>query len=310
MLRIIISRLLLAIPVLLGVSLLVFLILHSVPGDPVTTFYGMDVGPGDDLDAMRAEFGLDKPLVQQYLDFVYNAVQGDLGNSIKTRRPVVEDLTQVLKNTAQLAFASISIAIVFGLLFGILAAFKPYSIWDNITLSISLLGISLPIFWIGLLLIWLFAVKLSLLPSGGKGGIEHLILPAITLSLPSIAVISRVTRASLLDILNEDYIRTARSKGISNIKVMLRHTFPNGIFPIITVVGLQFGYLLAGTVLTETVFAWPGLGRYIVDAIKFRDYPIVQGGVVIIASIFVIVNLIVDILYHVFNPKLRNEESQ
>jgi ABC-type dipeptide/oligopeptide/nickel transport system permease component len=259
---------------------------------------------------MRAEFGLDKPLVQQYLDFIYNAVQGDLGNSIKTRRPVVEDLTQVLKNTAQLAFASISIAIIFGLLFGILAAFKPYSIWDNITLSISLLGISLPVFWIGLLLIWVFAVKLSLLPSGGKGGIEHLILPAITLALPSIAVISRVTRASLLDILNEDYIRTARSKGISNIKVMLRHTFPNGIFPIITIVGLQFGYLLAGTVLTETVFAWPGLGRYIVDAIKFRDYPIVQGGVVIIASIFVVVNLIVDILYHVFNPKLRNEESK
>jgi peptide/nickel transport system permease protein len=309
MLRIISNRLLLAIPVLLGVSLLIFLILHSVPGDPVTTFYGIDIGPGDDLAAMRAEFGLDKPLAQQYLNFVYKAIQGDLGNSIKTRRPVVDDLAQGIKNTAQLAITSITIAIIVGLLFGILAAFKPYSIWDNITLSISLLGISLPIFWIGLLLIWLFAVKLSLLPSGGKGGIEHLILPAITLALPSIAVISRVTRASLLDILNEDYIRTARSKGISNTKVMLGHTFPNGIFPIITVIGLQFGYLLAGTVLTETVFSWPGLGRYIVDAIKFRDYPIVQGGVVIIAAIFVVVNLIVDILYHVFNPKLRSEES-
>jgi peptide/nickel transport system permease protein len=307
MLRIILNRFLLAVPVLLGVSLLVFFILHSVPGDPVTTFYGMDVGPNDDLEAIRQELGLDKPLLQQYFDFMWNAAQGDLGTSIKTRRPVVKDLSQGVINTGKLATTSIAIAIVVGLTLGLLAAFNPYSVWDNISLAISLFGISLPIFWIGLLFIWLFAVKLSLLPSGGTGGVEHLILPALTLSLPSIAVISRVTRASLLEILNADYIRTAHSKGLTRVAVMLRHILPNGIFPIITVTGLQFGYLLAGTVLTETVFSWPGLGRYVVDAIKYRDYPVVQGGVLIIATTFVLVNLLIDLLYYLFDPRLRSE---
>jgi len=309
MLRIIVNRLLLAIPVLVGVTLLVFLILHSVPGDPVSTFYGMDLAPGDDLEAMRRELGLDRPLSAQYLDFLWQAVHGDLGNSIKTRRPVLQDLSLGLANTAQLAMASILIAVVVGMGLGILAAYKAYSVWDNISLTISLFGISLPVFWIGLLLIWLMAVKLSLLPPGGKGDWRNLILPALTLSLASIAVISRVTRASLLEILNEDYIRTARSKGLSGLVIMMRHTLPNGIFPVITVVGLQFGYLLAGTVLVETVFSWPGMGRYLVDAIKFRDYPVVQGGVLIVAVVFVVVNLLVDILYYVLNPRLRTAEQ-
>jgi peptide/nickel transport system permease protein len=307
MLRIVLNRLLLAIPVLVGVSLLVFIILHSVPGDPVSTFYGLDITSENDLDAMRHKLGLDRPLAEQYLDFLWKAAHGDLGNSIKTRRPVVTDLANNLANTAQLATASILIAILVGLSLGIIASYKPYSLWDNLSLTVSLLGISLPIFWIGLILIWIMAVKLAILPPGGKGGWEYLILPAITLSLPSIAVISRVTRASMLEVMNEDYIRTARSKGLSSVKILLRHALPNSIFPVITVTGLQFGYLLAGTVLTETVFSWPGMGRYIVDAIKFRDYPVVQGGVLIIATIFVLVNLLVDVLYRVFNPRLRTE---
>jgi peptide/nickel transport system permease protein len=309
MLRIIVNRLLLAVPVLLGVTVLVFLILHSVPGDPVATYYGIDLAPGDDLETMRHELGLDRPLYVQYLDFLWKAVHGDLGNSIKTRRPVLQDLSQGLLNTAQLATVSILIAIVVGMFFGVLAAYKPYSIWDNISLTVSLFGISLPVFWIGLLLIWLMAVKLAWLPPGGIGDWRNLVLPALTLSLPSIAVISRVTRASLLEILNEDYIRTARSKGLSGLVIMLRHTLPNGIFPVITVIGLQFGYLLGGTVLTETVFSWPGMGRYVVDAIKFRDYPVVQGGVLIVATIFVVVNLLVDILYYILNPRLRTGEQ-
>lgn len=309
MLRIVLNRLLLAIPVLLGVSLLVFIILHSVPGDPVSTFYGLDITSENDLDAMRHKLGLDRPLAEQYLDFLWKAAHGDLGNSIKTRRPVVTDLANNLANTAQLATASILIAILVGLSLGIIASYKPYSLWDNLSLTVSLLGISLPIFWIGLILIWIMAVKLAILPPGGKGGWEYLILPAITLSLPSIAVISRVTRASMLEVMHEDYIRTARSKGLSSVKILLRHALPNSIFPVITVTGLQFGYLLAGTVLTETVFSWPGMGRYIVDAIKFRDYPVVQGGVLIIATIFVLVNLLVDVLYRVFNPRLRTEEQ-
>lgn len=310
MIHLIVNRILLAIPVLLGVSLLVFVILQSVPGDPVSTFYGLDVASPEELERMRRQLGLDRTLIEQYVDFLWKAVQGDLGNSIKTRRPVIQDLAVNLVNTGQLALAGISIAIAVGLVLGIAAASKPFSIWDNLSLGVSLIGISLPIFWIGLLMIWGFAVKLAWFPSGGKGSWEHLVMPAITLSLPSIAVISRVTRAGMLEVLNEDYIRTAKSKGISKVKILIRHALPNSIFPVITVTGLQFGYLLAGTVLTETVFSWPGLGRYIVDAIKFRDYPVVQGGVLLIATIFVLVNLIVDILYHVLNPRLQTEGQQ
>jgi len=307
MVKIIVNRFLLGIPVLIGVSLLVFFLLHSVPGDPVLTFYGFDVASTEDLERMRQSLGLDKPLGVQYLNFLGDAAQGDLGKSIKTRRPVLDDLAQYLKNTAILATTSITIAVVVGLTLGILAATKPYSVWDNLSLTISLMGISLPIFWIGMLFIWFFAVKLALLPSGGIGTWKHLILPAITLSLPSIAVISRVTRASMLEVLHQDYIRTANGKGLRSRSVVLVHALPNAMLPVITAIGLQFGILLAGTVLTETVFSYPGLGRYVVDAIKFRDYPVVQGGVLVIAAIFVIVNLATDILYLALNPKLRAE---
>ncbi|MCC6188473.1 MAG: ABC transporter permease [Anaerolineales bacterium] len=310
MLRVILSRLLQAIPVLFGVSLIVFLLLRLVPGDPVSTFYGFDVGRVEDLQAMRHQLGLDRPMLVQYVDFLADAIQGDMGTSIKTRRPVATELVRYLTNTAQLAVAGMIFAVVGGILLGLIAAARRNSIWDNLSLAISLAGISLPIFWLGLMLVWIFAVQLSLLPSGGRGDWHNLILPAITLAAPSVAVIARVTRASLMEVINQDFVRTAYSKGLSEAFVLLRHVLPNGLLPVITVTGIQFGYLLAGTVLTETVFAWPGLGRYLVDAIKFRDYPVVQGGVLVIALIFVTINLVVDVLYFLIDPRLHSEAAK
>jgi len=293
------------VPVLIGVSMLVFLLLHLVPGDPVKVFYGLEMNDPVLIEMKREELGLNDPLLQQYLRFTGRLAQGDWGNSIQTMRPVLPDLLERLGNTAQLASLSILIAIVAGLSLGMLSALKPYSLLDNFSLGLSLAGISLPVFWIGLLLMWLFSVRLGILPATGKGDWRNLILPSITMSGPSLALVARITRASILEVINRDFVRTARSKGLAERAVMIRHVLPNALLSTITVIGLQFGYLLAGAVLTESVFSWPGLGRLIVESIKARDYPVVQGGVLLIAFIFLIVNLLVDLLYGILDPRIR-----
>jgi len=305
MLRYILRRFLWAVPVLIGVSMLVFLLLHLVPGDPVKVFYGLEMNDPVLIEMKREELGLNDPLLQQYLRFTGRLAQGDWGNSIQTMRPVLPDLLERLGNTAQLASLSILIAIVAGLSLGMLSALKPYSLLDNFSLGLSLAGISLPVFWIGLLLMWLFSVRLGILPATGKGDWRNLILPSITMSGPSLALVARITRASILEVINRDFVRTARSKGLAERAVMIRHVLPNALLSTITVIGLQFGYLLAGAVLTESVFSWPGLGRLIVESIKARDYPVVQGGVLLIAFIFLIVNLLVDLLYGILDPRIR-----
>lgn len=305
MLELLVRRLAATVLVLFGLSLLVFLMLRLVPGDPIQVYLGVEAADPALEQQLRRELGLDRPVLVQYARYVGRIVVGDLGRSILTRRAVLEDLLPKAGNTAQLAAASLAIALTVGISLGMLAAVRRFSFWDHAGLLVALAGISLPVFWTGLLLQWLFSVQLGLLPAAGKGGFERLILPAVTLSAPSIALVSRVTRASLLEIFQQDFVRVARAKGLSARAVLLRHVLPNGILPVITVVGLQFGYMLAGAVLTETVFAWPGLGRLIVDAIKDRDYPVVQGGVLLVGTVFVALNLTVDLLYLAVDPRLR-----
>lgn len=305
MVEFIARRLAATILVLLGLSLLVFLMLRLVPGDPIQVYLGVEVADPTLEQRLRQSLGLDRPVLVQYARYVGRIVTGDLGRSILTQRRVGEDLLPKALNTAQLATVSLMIAITTGLSLGTLAAARRFTLWDHAGLLASLAGISLPVFWIGLLLQWTVSVQLGLLPSAGKGGLERLILPALTLSAPSVALVSRVARASMLEVFRQDYIRVARAKGLSERRVMVRHILPNGVLPILTVVGLQFGYMLAGAVLTETVFAWPGLGRLIVDAIKDRDYPVVQGAVLLVGAVFVLLNLTVDLLYFAVDPRLR-----
>ena len=305
MLEVIARRLFATLFVLLGLSLLVFLMLRLVPGDPIQVYLGVEATDPALEQRLRVALGLDRPILVQYARYLRRIAVGDLGRSILTQRSVAEDMLPKALNTAQLALVSLSIALAVGLSLGTLAAVRRFSVWDHGGLLVALAGISLPVFWVGLLLQWLISVQLGLLPSAGKGGIERLILPAATLCAPSIALISRVTRASMLEVFQQDYVRVARAKGVPERAVLWRHILPNGILPIMTVVGLQFGYMLAGAVVTETVFAWPGLGRLIVDAIKDRDYPIVQGGILLVGAVFVVINLIVDLLYLAADPRLR-----
>ncbi|MFC2029078.1 ABC transporter permease [Chloroflexota bacterium] len=307
MIRYILRRLLFSIPVLLGVTLLIFLLLHFIPGDPIKVYFGLEMNDPELIALKREELGLNDPLITQYIRFVGDALKGDLGESIQTLRPVLPDLIDRFKNTAQLATLSIFIAIVFGITFGLLSALKPYSLLDNFSLGLSLAGISLPVFWIGLLLMWLFSVRLGLLPSAGKGDWKNLILPSVAMSGPSMALIARITRANILEVIHRDFVRTAKSKGLKENIIIIRHILPNALLPTITIIGLQFGYLISGAVLTESVFSWPGLGRLIVESIKSRDYPVVMGGVMLIAVIFVIVNLLVDILYGLLDPRVRTQ---
>ncbi len=303
--RYLLHRLLWAVPVLIGVSLLIFVLLHLVPGDPVKIFYGLEMNDPELIALKREELGLNDPLWVQYMRFLADALRGDWGLSIQTLRPVLPDLLERLRNTAELATLSIALAAVAGVSLGVLSALKPYSWLDNFSLGVSLGGISLPVFWIGLLLMWLFSVRLGWLPATGRGSWQNLVLPAITMSGPSLALIARITRASILEVINKDFVRTAHSKGLGQRAVMIHHILPNALLSTVTIIGLQFGYLLAGAVLTESVFSWPGLGRLIVESIKARDYPVVQGGVLLIAFIFVIINLVVDLLYGVLDPRIR-----
>ena len=291
------------IPVLVGVSLTAFLILHLAPGDPARLMAGVEASQ-EDVDMLRHKFGLDRPLPVQYAMFVKGLFTGDL-MSLRYESPAMEIILPKLKNTLILACASIVVAVVLGVTAGVLSATHRKSWIDYAATILSLFGISMPVFWWGLLLMLLFSVKLMWLPSGGMGTFRHIILPAVVLGTASTGIIARMTRSSMLDVLRQDYITTAAAKGLTRRLVVNRHALRNALIPTVTVVGLQFGQLLAGAVLTETVFTWPGIGRLLVTSILARDLPVVQAALVIIALLFVFVNLAVDILYAVLDPRIR-----
>lgn len=299
----IIRRLLLAIPVLIGVSIIAFMILHLSPGDPAQLLAGEDATQ-EDIQILRERFGLDQPLPVQYFRFIKGMATGDLV-SMKFNEPVLDIVGKRLKNTLLLSFFSITIAVVVGVIAGVLSAVYRYSIIDYISSVAALLGVSMPVFWWGLILILFFSVTLRWLPSGGMGGWKTFILPAVVLGTASAGIIARMTRSSMMDVLRQDYITTARSKGLRHRIIIRRHALRNALIPTVTVVGLQFGYMLAGAVLTESVFAWPGVGRLLVTSILSRDYPVVQTTLIMVALTFVLVNLGVDILYAYLDPRIR-----
>jgi ABC-type dipeptide/oligopeptide/nickel transport system permease component len=306
MLRYILHRIAMLIPVLFGVTLVSFSLLHMVPGDPAEILGGQEA-TAEDIARIRKDYGLDRPLFVQYVHFVANAARGDLGISIQSRHPVNELLFQRLAFTLQLSLFSILVASAIGLLAGIVSSTRQYSIFDNASMLGALFGISMPIFWLGLLLILIFAVKLHWLPSGGTGTLAHFILPAIALGSASAAVIARMTRASMLEVVRHDYIRTARATGYRENVVIFRHALKNAMIPVLTVFGLEFGTMLGGAVLTETVFSLPGIGRLLVEGIFMRDYPVVQGAMMVVATTFVLVNLLTDVAYALFDPRIRYE---
>jgi ABC-type dipeptide/oligopeptide/nickel transport system permease component len=304
MFRYILKRLAMLIPVLFGVTIVSFSLLQIVPGDPAVLLAGEDANP-DFIEAVRKEYGFDQPLYVQYFRFISHAVQGDFGISIRNREPVINLLKQRFAFTVQLSFLSILIAAFIGLIAGVISATRQYSIFDNLSMVGALFGISMPIFWLGLLLMLVFSVYLGWFPAGGSGGLKHLILPAIALGAASAAVIARMTRASMLEVVRQDYIRTARANGLREWVVIYKHALKNAMIPVITVFGLEFGYMLGGAVLTETVFSLPGVGRLMVEGIFQRDYAVVQGSMLLVAATFVLVNLLTDIAYAFFDPKIR-----
>jgi peptide/nickel transport system permease protein len=289
---------------MLGVSFLVFVFLRLLPGDPALTMAGQDATL-EQLEQIREELGLTKPIPIQFLIWLQHILQGDFGNSIVTGKPNLPLLLERFAATLHIAILATILAAVLGVAAGILAAVRPYSILDNLVAVSSLLGVSVPSFWLGILLILLFGVQLNWFPSGGSGTWKHVVLPTISLGLFSVGIIARMTRATMLEVMTHDYIRTARSKGLQMPRVLLRHALRNALIPILTVIGLQFGYLLAGAVVTETVFNYPGLGRLMLLSIQSRDYTIVQGSVLIVAACFVSVNMLVEFLYVVIDPRLR-----
>ena len=307
MLKFTLKRLLYLILVLIGVSFLVCLLLYMTPGDPVRMMLGESSTPEAQAE-LRAELGLDDPLLVQYGRYMANIVfHQDLGTSYSTGRPVLESILEVFPNTVTLATASIVIAIVLGTFLGIISAVKQNSLLDNAVMVLALIGTSAPIFWIGILMILLFSVQLNWLPPSGFGSFKQLIMPAVALGMQSTAVVARMTRSSMLEVIRQDYVKTARAKGQKEFVVIMRHVFRNALIPVITVVGLQFGTLLGGAMLTEIVFSIPGVGRLMIEAIKQRDFPIVQGSVLFVAACFSLVNLAVDLLYAVVDPKVSKE---
>jgi len=300
----VVKRLLQMIPTLIGVSILTFLMIHAVPGDPARMIAGPEAS-AEEVAVVRESLGLDQPLYVQYGKYVSNLLQGDLGTSLRSERPVLDEILGRFPSTITLTVMAIVVMVVIGLFAGIFSATRPNSLIDNATMMISLFGISLPVFWLGLMLILLFAYYLNLLPSGGNDGFRHFILPAIALGLSSSAILARLTRSSMLEVINQDFVRTARAKGVREKFVIYKHTLKNAMIPIITIIGLEFGTLLGGAVLTETVFSINGLGRFIIQSIQFRDYPSIQGSILFVAAIFVIVNLIVDLCYGLVDPRVK-----
>ena len=300
----VLRRIIMLVPVMFGVSVLVFMMLHLTPGDPARLIAGQTATP-EQVDEVRHLLGLDQPLYKQYYDYMDRLVHGDLGRSVITHNTVTSELAPRFVATAELSGAAMLVAVVVGMTFGIISATRQYSIIDNTLSILSLVGLSTPAYWLGLMLILLFSLHFGWFPAAGKGGLSHFVLPTITLAMFAMATVARMTRGSLLDVLNQDYVQAARAKGLGETVVLVRHALKNALIPIMTVVGLQVGQLLSGAVLTETVFSWPGIGRFMVDSIQARDFPIVQGGVLLTAATFVVVNLIVDILYGVVDPRIR-----
>lgn len=303
-----IRRLLLLIPVVLGVLTLVFFMRALIPGDPIEIMFLGQMPPNPETVAeIRRELGLDAPLPVQYVNYIAGVVQGDLGTSVRTRRPVLVEIQDRYINTLILTFASLAIALTVGLITGILAAVYRDSLIDTVTMVLALFGLSMPAFWFGLLMIYFFGVQLRWFPVMGSGSLRHLVLPALTLGLIASTIQARVTRSSMLEVLNSDYIRTARAKGLSKAAVVLRHGLKNALIPTVTVLGLQVGGLLGGAFIIETVFAWHGIGELAVRAISQRDFPVIQGVIVVVATTYVVVNLFVDIAYRMLDPRISYE---
>jgi len=328
----IVKRLLWAIPTLFGVSLIVFFMVHLAPGDPALALLG-DHANKESVEKLREDMGLNKPLYVQYGIFASKAIRGDFGNSFKSKQPVLDEFMERFPATMELALCAMILAIFLGIGAGIISAIKRYSIFDYGSMFIALAGVSMPVFWLGLVLIYFFSVSLDILPVSGRLGYEfsiehvtgfylidsilandmdafwdalkHLLLPSIALGTIPMAIIARMTRSSMIEVMKEDYIRTARAKGCSMFQVVMVHALRNAMMPVITVIGLMLGTLFAGAILTETTFSWPGIGKWIVNAVYQRDFPIIQSSTLIIASMFIAVNLVVDLLYALINPKIR-----
>ena len=302
------KRILEVIPVLLIVSVIVFSMMHLLPGDPTLLMLaGAEGGsiPQERLNELREIMGLNKPLYEQYINFITNALSGDLGTSIRLRTPVTEVLLQKIPYTLMLSLLGLIFSLILGVFIGLIAALFKDTWIDHFSMTLSLIGVSMPVYWLGLLLILFFSINLNIFPSSGATGWESIVLPALTLGFVSAGLISRLLRSSLLEVLNEDYIRTAKGKGLTNTIILIKHALKNAMIPVITILGLQFGNMLAGAVVTETVFSRPGLGRLVVNGILWKDYPLVQGTVLFIACIYVFVNLFVDISYSWFDPRIK-----
>ncbi len=307
MIKYILKRVLALIPVMLLVTLIVFFLMSITRGDPARIVLGESASL-EEVEAMRESMGLNDPFIIRYARYVRDLfLHGDLGTSYKSGLPVMKEITSALPSTVKLSLAAIVIAILIGIPIGIISATRQYSFFDNFTMILGLIGISMPVFWLGLLLILLFSVRLGWFPPSGLTSFRHVVLPAFTLGTQSIAVFARMTRSSMLEVIRQDYIRTVRAKGQKESRITLDHVLRNALVPIVTVVGIQFGNLLGGAVLCETIFSINGVGRLMVDAIKQRDFPVVQGGVLFISLAFCLINLIIDIIYAFLDPKIKSQ---
>ena len=304
MIRFALRRTLLAVPTIVAAATLVFSLIHVVPGDPVDVMLGESARAAD-REALRQALGLDRPLLVQYRDFLAGLAVGDLGRSLVSDEPVARLIAARLPATVQLTCAAMAVALVLALPLGVLAAARPGTWIDRAAVAFALLGAAMPSFWLGPLLIIAFAIELGVLPVSGRGGLAHLVLPACTLGFGMAAILTRMTRASLLECIGEDYVRTARAKGVGRTGVLVRHALANALAPVVTILGLQFGALLAGAVITETIFAWPGVGRLTIEAINARDYPVLQGCILAIAAGFVLTSTAADLINATLDPRTR-----
>jgi ABC-type dipeptide/oligopeptide/nickel transport system permease component len=304
--RYLLRRLLLTVPVLLGVATLVFALIHLVPGDPAQSMLGESASP-DEIARLRTSLGLDKPLATQYRAFLGGVAQGNLGTSFRFGTPVTQEIRRRLPDTALLAMSAMAVAIVVAIPLGIVAAVFRGRFLDHAAMTLALAGISMPSFWLGPLLAIFFAVRLGWLPVSGSGTALHLVLPAVTLGTALAAILARMTRSSVIEELRELYVMAARARGLSQSRAVLRHAFRNSLIPVVTIIGLQFGAVLTGTIITETIFGWPGVGRLLIQAINTRDYPLVQGCILFISVTYVAMNLITDLTYGFLDPRIRFE---
>lgn len=305
MIRYIAARLLATVPVVFGVTLAVFSMLYLIPGDPVKMMLSEFVTSPQQIARMRAQLHLNEPFAQQYARFVWNAARGNLGESIRDRRPVTDEVMELFPSTVQLALTALALSAALGVGLGVVAAIRQNSWTDVGVMMLARLGVSMPSFWLGLLLIFAFSLRLGLLPATGGGGLEHLVMPAFALGAGAAAITAALTRSSMLEVLRMDYMTTARAKGLAGASVVLRHGLANALIPIVTIFGLQAGQLLAGTVIIETVFGRPGIGRLLINAILNKDFPLVQGIVLFVAIAYVFINLLVDLVYAAVDPRIR-----